>query len=132
MNPEPTPPSSCWNRTAIWLAVLLALHVAFAVVMIVVLPRQKRTFDEFNMQLPSLTLSVIGLGMWYTRVWWLILPVQISATVMGVILGRHGFHRPTPGTVYSFFVLIVLFVALLITVVALALPRIKLLDGLAK
>jgi len=132
MNPEPTPSSSRWNRTAIWLAVLLVLHVVFAVVMVVVIPRQKKTFDEYNLQLPWLSKTVIDLAAVYTRFWWLILPVQLSVTVVGVIFGRHAFRRPTPGTVFALIVLIVLLMTFFVTAVAFDLPQLKLAEGLAK
>jgi type II secretory pathway component PulF len=131
MTPPPATPSR-WARTAVWLGVLLALHLVFAVVLVVIVPGQKKTFDEYNLQLPWFTKVVINLGSLSARFWWAILPTLISATVVGVILGRHAFRRPTVGTVFALLCLFGLLASLTAVAFALALPQIKLAEGMAK
>jgi type II secretory pathway component PulF len=131
MTPPPAT-TSRWASTAIWLAVLLALHLLLAIALVVIVPGQKKTFDEYNLQLPWLTKVVIDAGSLSARFWWAILPTLISATVVGVILGRHAFRRPTVGTVFAVLCLFGLLAALTAIAFALTLPQIKLAEGMAK
>ncbi|MEO2088690.1 MAG: hypothetical protein ABGY75_04215, partial [Gemmataceae bacterium] len=119
-------PKSPWSGTIIWLAVLLSLELLVSGTYLVVIPRQKRMFDEYNLQLPALTRTVIDAGNFFARYWWLVVPTLLSATAVGVILGRNLFRRPTAGTVFAVLLLILLLLAAGGTCVGLFLPGVKL------
>ena len=129
MNPESNPTTSRWNRTAMWLVVLIVLHYLYVFIVMIEIPRQKRSFDEFNMQLPPLTKLVLDVGSLYGSYWWLLLPTQLSTTVVGVTLGRHVFRGPTPGNVFAIFILIAMLVFLTFACISMVLPQIKLAEG---
>jgi type II secretory pathway component PulF len=130
MNPPAS--KSPWPGTAIWLAVLLSLELLVSATYLIVIPRQKRMFDEFGLQLPALTKTVIRGGDFVARYWWLVVPTLLSATAVGVILGRHLFRRPTAGTVFAVLLLVLLLLAAGGTCVGLYLPGVKLAEGMNK
>ncbi len=130
--PHTPVPKSPWPGTAIWLAVLLSLELLVSATYLIVVPRQKKTFDEFGLQLPGLTKAVIDAGTVFTRYWWLLVPTLLSATVVGVILGRHLFRRPTAGTLFAVLLLVLLVLLAGGTCVGLFLPHQKLAEGLNK
>ena len=129
---KPSSPKSAWPGTAVWLAVLLSLELLVSGTYLIVVPRQKRMFDEYNLQLPALTKSVIDAGNLFGRYWWLLVPTLLSATAVGVILGRHLFRRPTVGTVFAALLLVLLLLAAGGTCVGLALPGVKLAERMNK
>lgn len=132
MTSPPTPPKSPWPGTAVWLAVLLSLELLVSATYLIVIPRQKQAFDEYNMQLPGLTMTVIRAGDYFARFWWLLVPTLLSVTVVGVILGRHLFRRPTAGTVFAVLLLVLLLLLAGGTCVGLFLPGVKLAEGMNK
>lgn len=132
MTPPATPIRSPWPGTAVWLSVLLSLELLVSATYLILIPRQKKTFDEYNLQLPALTKTVIDAGSFFARHWWLLLPTLLSATAVGVILGRHLFRRPTAGTVFAGLLLMLLLLAAGGTCVGLSLPSAKLAEGMNK
>lgn len=132
MTPPAPPVRSPWPGTAVWLAVLLSLELVVSATYLIVIPRQKRTFDEYNLQLPGLTKAVIDAGGFFTRYWWLLVPTMLSATAVGVILGRHLFRRPTAGTVFAVLLLVLLLLLASGTCLGLSLPGVKLAEGMNK
>lgn len=129
---NPSPAKSPWPGTAVWLVVLLSLELLVSATYVIVVPRQKRTFDEYNLQLPGLTKTVIVAGDYFARYWWLLVPTLLSATVAGVILGRHLFRRPTAGTVLAVLLLVLLLLIAAGTALGLNLPYQKMTVGLSK
>jgi type II secretory pathway component PulF len=127
-----TPTRSPWRGTAIWLAVLLSLELAVSGVYLIVIPGQKRVFDEYNLQLPWLTKTVLDAGNFFARYSLLLVPTLLSATLVGVILGRHLFRRPTAGTVVAVLLLMLLLLTAAVTVYGLNLPYQKMTEGLSK
>lgn len=121
-----------WRNTSIWLGLLLGLTVLLWAVLVVYLPRQKKTFDEYNMMLPGITKAVLDVGMAAGRVWYLAAPPMLSAVGVGVLVGRHAFRRPTPGTVFAWVCLVLLAVAFAVILIGLGLPMVKLAEGMRK
>ncbi|VTS02418.1 General secretion pathway protein F OS=Candidatus Accumulibacter sp. BA-94 GN=epsF_4 PE=4 SV=1 [Gemmata massiliana] len=58
-----------------------ALHaillLILAVIYLVRVPAAKKTFDEFGMTLPLMTLSVIRLSNWLVECWWTLVPAIV-------------------------------------------------------
>ena len=133
--PPPVPRSrrsGTLTGTLIWLAVLSALNVLLVTGMLVVVPRLKKTFDEFNLQLPWVTKVVLQFADLYSRWWFALVPVQLLLTLGGVIAGRHLFRTPRPGNVFAAVCLFALAACLAGGCAGLGLPNLKLLEGQAK
>ena len=64
------------------------LVLSLFVLYVVRIPAAKKTFDEFGMMLPWLTLSVIRISNWVAEYWWAMLPVfaLLGAGNFGVLL----------------------------------------------
>jgi hypothetical protein len=114
--------------TAVHTGLVLALLVLYASYV----PAAKRTFDEFGMTLPWLTLSVIRLSNWIAAYWWALIPVfgltGIVEFVLLMRLGRRGWILPTIGIAL---VALWLGVGIVVTLFSIALPMAKLREGLA-
>ncbi len=131
-DPSTPPARSRWPRTLVWLAVLVALRVTRWSLLVLVVPRFKKTFDEYNLQLPAVAKWVIMLSDWWCKYWYFAGPLSLLLMVGGVILGRHAFRRTWPGNVFAAVYLFVLVAALLVTAVGLVLPQLKLMEGVSK
>lgn len=120
---------SRWRGTAVWLGLLVGLNLLLWAVLVVFVPMQKKRFDEYNLQLPWLTKTVIQASDWFTSGWYFVTPTLVSAMCVGVLAGRHLFRRPTVGTAFAGLCLFALVAALTVTVVGLVLPEVKLAEG---
>lgn len=132
MTNTPNPARSLWRGTAVWLGVLFALNLLLWAVAVFYVPGQKKMFDEYALALPSLTRSVITASMFYARYWFFIAPTFISAMSTGVLVGRHVFRRPTPGTVFAWACAFALTATLVVILLGLSLPAAKLAEGMNK
>lgn len=130
--PPPPAPRSRRSGTLVWLAVLSALNVLFATGMLVLVPRLKRSFDEYNLQLPWATKTVVQFADLYGRWWIVLVPLQLLLTLGGVALGRHLFRTPKAGNVFAAVCLFVLVACLACACGGLGLANLKLLEGMSK
>jgi hypothetical protein len=130
--PPPAPPRSRLTGTLVWLGVLGALNVLFVTGMLMLVPRLKRSFDEFNLQLPWATKTVVQLADLYGRWWFALAPLQALLTLGGVALGRHLFRTPKAGNVFAAVCLFVLVGCLACGCGGLGLANLKLLEGVSK
>jgi type IV pilus assembly protein PilC len=117
--------------TAVHAALVLALFAGY----VVFVPRAKRTFDEFGLQLPWLTQTVIRLSNWIAEYWWATLPVfgllGIADFALTRWLARRGGFS-TPAAMWVVAVGLFLVGVGAVTVFAVQEPMIKLREGLAK
>jgi type II secretory pathway component PulF len=116
--------------TALHAALVLALLAGF----VVFVPRAKRTFDEFGLQVPRLTQTVIRVSNWIAEYWWALVPLFGVLAVIDFLLilwlARRGrFSAPA-----AWVVAVGLFLVGVGAVVAFAVqePMIRLREGLAK
>ena len=109
------------------------LVLTLFVLYVVRVPSAKKTFDEFGLTLPWLTLSVIRVSNWVAEYWWSLGPVLLILGIghfgLTAALGAH--HR---FAAMLWVVGVALFLAALVglTVFAIELPMMKLKAGLAR
>src|SRR5262245_33073915 len=89
------PASSQSNTTAgtgiRWIAGTLLWFALFAALVIVV-PAEKKTFDEWGLAVPAITMVVLDISMWFVDYWLFMVPAfVVAALVAGLItcLVRH-------------------------------------------
>ncbi len=124
-------PSVAGTVACVALVVLPAVLMLTQLLLIV--PRTKKTLDEFGLQLPWLTKYVLQFGMWFHDFWWLLVPLSLAALVAvcgGLAWLRHGLRYRA--IVPTALLLIPLFAANVIVAYALLLPTAKLAAGLSK
>ena len=110
-----------------------ALVIALFVIMIGFVPNAKKTFDEFGLTLPWLTLTMIRVSNWVVEYWWALVPLLL-------ILGAGDFgltaalrtHNRTAMVLWNVAVSLVLIAAIAAALVAIELPMVKLKEGLAR
>lgn len=129
---DTTRPRSRWPGTLVWLAVLVSLHVTRGVLLLFVVPGQKKLYDDFNMQLPWMSKLLVQWSGWWCKYWYFTAPLSFLLMVGGVIAGRHLFRRTWPGNVYAAVWLFLLVGWLLFAGVGLSLPQLKLMEGVSK
>ncbi|MCU0704816.1 MAG: hypothetical protein MUF18_12630 [Fimbriiglobus sp.] len=123
---------SRWPRTLAWLAVIVAMKLTLTFAMLVVVPRSKKTFDEYGLMLPWATKTLMQIDRIYTQYWFVLVPLKLALIVGGVIVGRHAFRTPRPGNVFAAVCLFVLAGSMAGIAVGLVIPQIKLMEGLSK
>lgn len=137
MSTEPRTPvrKPSFVVTGLLVATVVGLWLLVWGELLVMVPRSKKTFDEFGLKLPAVTEAVVGLGQWAAGNLLLSLPAVLGgAVVFGGLIGAFR-HRPrwsTLVTVLAAVVLALLVAANVVIVGALAQPAIKLQEGLAK
>ena len=118
--------------TTLWLGLLMILIAGFWFIVLVYMPMQKRRFDEFGLQLPSMSKTAIEISMLLNDVWFVALPVMLVVVLGGFVILRHGLKAARGGILYA------LLMALFLTgiggflVVNMVIPLFKLAEGLAK
>ena len=103
--------------------------------LLILTPGMKRRFDEFGLQLPAATKLLISLSDWVYGNWWLALPAVVAVVVVcGGVLGwlRHRRGWTVPVTLFAVLLIAMLLAGNAAVAVSLALPEIKLQEGLAK
>jgi type II secretory pathway component PulF len=130
--PDTTRPRSRWPGTLVWLAVLLSLYLTRGVLLLLVVPRSKKQYDDFNLQLPWMSKVLVQWSDWWCKYWYFASPLSLMLLAGGVIAGRHLFRRTWPGNVYATVWLFALVVWFGFATVALSLPQLKLMEGVSK
>lgn len=125
-------PRARWRITGIWLGLLVGLNLLLWAVLVLYVPRQKKTFDEYGLMLPALTKTVIQASHWGAMYWFVAAPTLVSAMAVGVLAGRHALRRPTAGTVFAWVCLFAQLAALAVIMDGHALATQKLAAGLEK
>jgi type IV pilus assembly protein PilC len=134
-----TPDSADGSRGFALAVVGTAVHAALALVLfagyVVFVPRAKRTFDEFGLQLPWLTQTVVRLSNWIAEYWWATLPVFgllgiADFALIRWLARRGGFSAPAAMWVAAVGLFLVGVGA--VTLFAVEHPMMKLKEGLAK
>src|SRR5437763_12351380 len=82
-------PQSSDRRTVgtgsrIGVAAMLWLLLFFG--LLVIGPRQKRIFDDFQMQLPTTTMMASDIGMWFADYWWICVPAFFVAFALSAVI----------------------------------------------
>ncbi len=124
--------SSSWVLTGIWLALLSAATTAVAAALLFYVPGQKRIFDEFGLQLPTLSRWVIRASSFVAAYWWVLVPAVLAALCGIVLVVRHAFGLRTFGNVIAVVALTLLVGFGLLIPFAMAKPMDDLMRGLAK
>ena len=131
-NTPPTPSRGFGLATFGTLAhavLLLGLFVLY----VVYVPSAKKTFDEFGMTLPWLTLSVIRLSNWVADNWWMLVPVLVfvGAADFWMTAGLSA-HNRSAAVLWVVSVGLALAAFAALTVFAIEMPMMKLREGLAR
>lgn len=133
MSSDPTSPSRYrLLGTAVWVSVLMALKMVLVVALVGLVPPAKRTFAEYGLKLPPLMQAIVPVSDVYAEHWSWLVPVGLLVILAGVVLGRHIFRHPWPGTLFAVVCLILLGAAVLLTLNAVQLSYLKLEEGLTK
>ena len=118
--------------TAVWLGLLTLLIAAFWFIVLVYMPMQKKKFDEFALQLPSMTRTAIDISMLLNDVWFVALPVMLVVVLGGIVILRHGLDAAKGGILYAMLMAVLLTGIGGFLVVNMVIPLFKLAEGLAK
>jgi type II secretory pathway component PulF len=130
-----TQPSRSPLAALVWgVAIPATLWVCYFAGLILVVPRYKKIFAEFNLRLPDLTIAVIAVTDWAVTYWYVLvlsLPFLLAPDVAVVLLlwrsGRRGLVWVWGGVMIA-----LPLVAGLLVVVAIHLALTNLLEGLSK
>ena len=131
MNTSTKPPSLAGTVIA---AILVAVPwLVLFVQLLFIVPRMKKTFDEYGLQLPQLTKTILGISNSVNHFWWVAIPSGLAVLVLmvaGIAWLRHGLrYRALLLTAMMLFPLVTVNV---IVAYALFLPTMKLTEGLSK
>jgi type II secretory pathway component PulF len=121
--------------TALLVAAGALLWLGMWAQLLILTPGMRRRFDEFGLQLPALTKVLISLSDWATDNWWLTLPAVVAAVAVGGgVLGwlRHRRGWTVPVTLFTVLLIALLLAGNAAVAFSLALPEVKLQEGLAK
>jgi type II secretory pathway component PulF len=121
--------------TALLVAAGALLWLGMWAQLLILTPGMRRRFDEFGLQLPALTKLLISLSDWVSDNWWLTLPAVVAAVVVcGGALGwlRHRRGWTVPVTLFTVLLIALLLAGNAAVAFSLALPEVKLQEGLAK
>jgi type IV pilus assembly protein PilC len=133
--PLPQHPRPSQFGIAVQVGTILIFWILLWAQLLVVAPRCKRLFDDFGLQLPSLTRTVLGFSSWSLANWWLVIPSALAAIVG--LLGLLAFFRNRPGWGRLTWLLAVLLIGGFFAVNgivagSLIVPWIRLQEGLAR
>lgn len=118
--------------TTVWLGLLSVLIAAIWFIVLIYMPMQKKKFDEFGLQLPSMTKTAFDISMMLYDKWFVALPVMLIVVLGGVVILRHGMDAAKGGTVYAMLMVVLLAGMSGFLIVNMIIPLIKLAEGLAK
>ena len=124
--------SPSWVLTGIWLALLSFFTMTVAAELLLYVPGQKRIFDEYGLQLPTLSRWVIVASNFVAAYWWALVPAVLAGLCGTVLLVRHAFGQRALGNVFAGFALTLLVVFALLVPIAMAQPMEALTRGLSK
>lgn len=78
----------------------LVLVIVFGIttfLMVAIIPKYKRIFDEFGMKLPSPTENLVGIAMWFSDYWWIVQSMQLLALLgIAALVALPGVRWRTP------------------------------------
>ena len=89
----PTDQTRGFGLATVGTVVAAVLVLTLFVLYVVRVPSAKKTFDEFGLALPWLTLSVIRVSNWVAEYWWSLAPVLL---ILGI--GHFGLKTKTART----------------------------------
>lgn len=121
--------------TALLVAAGALLWLGMWAQLLILTPGMRRRSDEFGLQVPALTKLLISLSDWASDNWWLALPAVVAAVVVcGGVLGwlRHRRGWTVPVTLLTVLLIAMLLAGNAAVAFSLALPEIKLQEGLSK
>lgn len=130
---SPTPPP----ERPLGLAIMGTFGPAMLVLSLFVLylvhvPAAKRTFDEYAMTLPWLTLKVVRISNWVAEYWWALVPVfAVLGAGNFALLVSLGRRSRSAARLWIAGIALVLIGFAVVTIVAMELPMMKLRQGLA-
>ena len=118
--------------TTAWLALLTILIAAFWFFIFAYMPMQKKRFDEFGLQLPSMSMFAIDLAMFLNDAWFVALPVMAVVILGGFVILRHGLDAAKVGILYAFLMASLMMGSIVFFLFSILIPLKKLVEGLAK
>ena len=124
--------SPSWVLTGVWLALLSAATTAVAAALLFHVPGQKRIFDEFGLQLPTLSRWIIQASSFVSAYWWVLVPAVLAGLCGTILLARLAFGLWTFGNMIAAVSLTLLVGFGLLIPFAMAHPMDALTRGLAK
>jgi hypothetical protein len=118
--------------TAVWLGLLTILIAAFWYIVLVYVPTQKKTFDEFGLLLPWMSKTAIDISMLLHDGRWVAIPVMLIVILGGVVILRHGLDAAKGGIVYALLMALILTASIGFFIASIQIPLRKLLEGLSR
>lgn len=118
--------------TVMWIAFLSILIAAFWFVVLVYMPMQIRRFNEFGLQLPSLSKLAVDITMLLNDTWFVALPAMPVVVLGGVVILRHGVDAARGGILYALLMATLLMGAIGFFLFSVLIPLRKLMEGLSK
>jgi type II secretory pathway component PulF len=124
----PSKVSALWA----WVAVLGVVLSGFWATMFVVVPRQKRYYDEFGLMLPWVTKRLIDLASFFHDWWFVFVTGSVAAFVGLVVLTKANVFPRMASRRLAQLATILLLAILIVMGVALSLPMMKMAENLAR
>jgi hypothetical protein len=128
------------NRSSVWGSVII-LGIMFLLVagllcqLLVIGPSQLRTYDEFGLQLPYLSLQIFKLVRFASSFWWLCIlfsSIGLVSYSSGILLLRHRLRWPILTSLIAILATMLVIILNLTILFATQYPKVKLLEGLSK
>ena len=128
------------NRSSVWGSVII-LVIMFLLVaglhcqLLVIGPSQLRTYDEFGLQLPYLSLQVFKLVRFASGFWLLAIlftSIGFGSYASGILLLRHRVNWPLSTSLIAILATMLVIILNLTILFATQYPKVKLLEGLSK
>jgi hypothetical protein len=116
-------------------AVAAFFWLALLVVLVVIVPVQKKVFDSWGLALPQLTQLVVDVSMWFADYWWIAVPCMLPGLAFVALATWYFCYADNPRWLRTAWTLLIIALPMALTiivVISLIIPQMKLAQGLAK
>src|SRR5262249_22719854 len=131
--PNPNNTKSTTGSVIIWL-VGSSLWFAFLLVMVFVVPAQKKTFDDFGLKVPWVTQVVVDMSMLFSDLWWVFFPLFVAGAIVAALV-TFFVHRTNSSALLALWLLLLIGHPLVLNglvATSLVQVRTKLAEGMSK
>lgn len=116
--------------SAVRIGVTCVLWLSLFAANMMVVPMQKKVFDQYGLKLPSITMIVFDISMFANDYWWLAFPFVPPLLAVIVLITFKLRHRRTWYALWTAFLLVPPLVCHILFWISMLLPRLKLAEGL--
>src|SRR5262245_57982414 len=132
--PTPSQSNTATGTGIRWIAGTLLWFALFAALVIVV-PAEKKTFDEWGVAVPVITMVVLDISMWFVDYWFFMVPAFVVVALVAGLITYLVRHRTDNRVLMACWTIVLLGTPLVLGAVvaySLNLVHVKLAEGLNK